>query len=462
MREHGGVSTTPSHSRRYLALAGAVAGGAGIAVAHALTNLLNARATPVQGVAEVVIEVTPGPVAEGLIQLVGRNDKPILVAGVTVAVIGLGALAGVLSRRSRAAANGIFLGMGLVALAALMSRPEFTSATVLPLAAGVATWLIVLAFLADAAPTAAPDTSAEGTSTPSRRFVVLAASVAVASVAVGASGRLFGRSRRAVETTRRLLRLPVTRGAVPADAELDVPGTTSWRVPNDEFYRIDTALVLPAIDPNEWRLRIHGMVDREITLTYDDLLARQMTEAWVTLCCVSNPVGGDLIGNAWWSGVRIADVLAEAGVSPDADAVRQTSQDGWNCGTPIEALTDDRNALLAVAMNGRPLPVDHGFPVRMVVPGLYGFVSASKWVVDLEVTRFDRFTAYWTERGWSARGPVKTQSRIEVPRNGSEVPAGAVRVGGHAWAQHTGIEKSMVCQPVAPSGTTSARAAVCV
>ena len=183
------------------------------------------------------------------------------------------------------------------------------------------------------------------------------------------------------------------------------------------------------------------MVDREITLTYDDLLARQMTEAWVTLCCVSNPVGGDLIGNAWWSGVRIADVLAEAGVSPDADAVRQTSQDGWNCGTPIEALTDDRNALLAVAMNGRPLPVDHGFPVRMVVPGLYGFVSATKWVVDLEVTRFDRFTAYWTERGWSARGPVKTQSRIEVPRNGSEVPAGVVRVGGHAWAQHTGIDK---------------------
>ena len=454
VREHGGMSPGSVPSRRYLALAGAVAAGAGIAVAHTLTNLLNARATPVQGVAEVVIEVTPGPVAEALIQLVGRNDKPILIAGVTIAVIGFGALAGVLSRRSRLAANLVFLAMGVVALVALMARPEFTSATVLPLAGGVAVWLLLLAFLVDAAPTTAPTTApaaapdaapessvgADDGSTRSRRFVIVAASVAVASVAVAASGRLFGRSRRAVETTRRLLRLPVTRGAVPAGAELGVAGTTPWRVPNDEFYRIDTALVLPAIDPNEWRLRIHGMVDREITLTYEDLLARQMTEAWITLCCVSNPVGGELIGNAWWSGVRIADLLEEAGVSPAADAVRQTSQDGWNCGTPLEALTDDRNSLLAVAMNGRPLPVDHGFPVRMVVPGLYGFVSATKWIVDIEVTRFDRFSAYWTERGWSATGPVKTQSRIEVPRDGADVGSGSVRAGGQAWAQYTGVE----------------------
>ena len=380
----------PPDSRGQLALAGAVAGGAGIAVAHALTNLLNARATPIQGVAEVVIEVTPGPVAEAFIQLVGRNDKPILVGGVTLAVIGLGALAGVLTARSRLAANLVFLAMAAIALLALMSRPGFTTAAVIPLAGGVATWLVVLAFLVDAVPTRAATGEAEDASPgagPSRRFVVVAASVAVAAVAVGASGRLFGRSLRAVETTRRLLRLPVTRGAVPAGAELGVPGTTPWRVPSDEFYRIDTALVLPAIDPNEWRLRIHGMVDRELTLTYEDLLAREMTEAWVTLCCVSNPVGGDLIGNAWWSGVRIADLLAEAGVQPGADAVKQTSEDGWTCGTPIEALTDDRDSLLAVAMNGQPLPVEHGFPVRMVVPGLYGFVSATKWVVDLEVTR---------------------------------------------------------------------------
>jgi hypothetical protein len=183
------------------------------------------------------------------------------------------------------------------------------------------------------------------------------------------------------------------------------------------------------------------MVDREITLSYAELVDRQLTETWVTLCCVSNVVGGDLIGNAYWSGVLIRDILAEAGVQPGADAVKQTSDDGWTCGTPLSALTDDRNAMLAIAMNGEPLPLRHGFPVRMVVPGLYGYVSATKWLVDLEVSRFDAFDAYWTERGWGEKGPVKTESRVDVPRNGSSTKAGRLRVGGSAWAQHTGIER---------------------
>jgi hypothetical protein len=161
----------------------------------------------------------------------------------------------------------------------------------------------------------------------------------------------------------------------------------------------------------------------------------------VTLCCVSNPVGGELIGNAWWSGVRVADLLAEAGPLPEADAVLQTSEDGWTCGTPLVALTDDRDALLALAMNGEPLPLEHGFPVRMVVPGLYGYVSATKWLVDIEVSRFSDIDAFWTGKGWAEEGPVKTQSRIDVPRSNHRVMAGAVRVGGVAWAQHTGIEK---------------------
>ncbi len=167
-----------------------------------------------------------------------------------------------------------------------------------------------------------------------------------------------------------------------------------------------------------------------------------MTEDWITLCCVSNEVGGDLISNAFWSGVPIRDLLARAGVQSGADAVKQTSKDGWTCGTPLSALTDpDRNAMLAVAMNGEPLPIEHGFPVRMVVPGLYGYVSATKWVVDLEVTRFADFKAYWTERGWGEKGPVKTESRIDVPRDGDAVDAGKTRFGGVAWAQHTGIAK---------------------
>jgi DMSO/TMAO reductase YedYZ molybdopterin-dependent catalytic subunit len=425
-----------SAPRHRLALAGAVTGLAGVAASQVVTHLLNGRATPVEVVAEVVIAKTPGPVVESLISVVGRNDKPILVAGVTATIVLLGAVAGLLTARRRVFGHLVFWAMAAVSLAAAMSRPDFTPLSLLPLAVGVVVWAVLLDYLTGAA-TPRPTVEASR-----RRFLLTTGGVALASVAVAAGGRLVGQGRRAVETSRALLRLPVTAGTVPAGAETGAPqGLTPWRVPNDDFYRIDTALVVPAVDPVDWKLRIHGLVDREIQLTYAQLVARRMTQDWVTICCVSNPVGGDLIGNAWWSGVRIADLLEEAGVRPGADAVKQTSKDGWSCGTPLEALTDDRNALLAVAMNGEPLPLEHGFPVRMIVPGLYGYVSATKWLVDLEVTRFADFTAYWTDRGWSEKGPVKTESRVEVPRDGASVGAGSVRVGGHAWAQHTGIER---------------------
>ncbi len=423
------------HAARWrLALSGALAGLAGLAVSELVTDLLKARATPVQVVAEAVIEFTPGSVAEPLIALVGRYDKPLLVAGVTIAIPVLGAMAGLLTARRAVLGQLAFWVMGALALIAMVTRPAFTPYGLLPLGAGVVVWTVLLDHLTGVA---RPGPTAQASR---RRFLLNAGGAAVATVAVAAAGRLVSRSRRGVETTRRLLRLPVTAGVVPAGAETG-SASSPWRSPNADFYRIDTAIVVPVVDPNEWRLRIHGMVDREITLTYRDLVARELTEAWVTLCCVSNEVGGDLIGNAWWSGVRVADLLREAGVRPGADAVKQTSEDGWTCGTPLTALTDDRNALLAVAMNGQPLPIEHGFPVRTVVPGLYGFVSATKWVVDLEVTRYDRFEAYWTQRGWGEKGPVKTQSRVEVPRSGAEVRSGRVRVGGHAWAQHTGVEK---------------------
>ncbi|MFL6134474.1 MAG: molybdopterin-dependent oxidoreductase [Nocardioidaceae bacterium] len=419
-----------------LALAGAVAGLSGVAASQVVTSVLNARVTPVQAVAEVIIAKTPGPVVESLIRVVGRNDKPILVAGVTVGVVVMGAVAGLLTDRRTVYGHLVFWVMGAVGLIAAVTRPDFTPVSLLPLAVGVVVWTVLLDYLTKKAQ---PQPTVLASR---RRFLLNAGGVTAAALLVAAGGRVVGRSRRSVETARRLLRLPVSRGAVPAGASAPkVSGVTPWRVPNQDFYRIDTSLVVPTVDPNEWKLRIHGMVDREITLSYRDLLRRKLTEDWVTICCVSNPVGGELIGNAWWSGVRVAELLNEAGVHPDADAVRQTSKNGWTCGTPIVALTDDRNAMLAIAMNGEPLPLEHGFPVRMIVPGLYGYVSATKWLVDLEVTRFDRFSAYWTERGWSERGPVKTESRIEVPADGADVTAGRVRVGGHAWAQHTGIAR---------------------
>ena len=415
-----------------------VAGLAGIAVSHAVTVLLGVRITPLLAVGEAVIEITPGALAESLIQAVGRYDKPLLVLGVTLGLLALSAWAGALTQRSRLLANLVFVLMGAVAAAAALTRENATALDLLPVVAGTATWIVVLSALVGYL---ARQPAPEDADLARRGFLIRAGAVAGGALVVGLAGELLGRTRRGVEAARQLLRLPVTAGRVPGGANLGVGGVAPWRSPNRDFYRIDTALVVPAIDPNEWRLRIHGRVENEMVLTYRDLVERELTEEWVTICCVSNEVGGDLVGNAWWSGVRIADLLAEAGVDPDADAVRQTSDDGWNCGTPLSALTDDRNAMLAIAMNGDPLPVEHGFPVRMIVPGLYGYVSATKWLVDLEVTRFDDFTAYWTERGWSAEGPVKTQSRIDVPRDGSDVSAGSRKIGGSAWAQHTGIEK---------------------
>jgi DMSO/TMAO reductase YedYZ molybdopterin-dependent catalytic subunit len=443
MRDDGDVST--QRSRGLHALAGLVAGLAGLAVSLLVTALLGIRAAPHVAVAEGVIETTPGGLAELLISIVGQYDKPLLVLGVTAALLGLSALAGLLAARSMLAANGIFVAMGAIGAVALWTRSGSSPYDVLPALAGAATWLLTLPLLLR--PLAGPRPEGAAPGQPSlqdsgrRRFLALAGGVTVAAAVAGLGSRLAGQARRSVESTRRLLRLPVRSGVVPDGADLGVPGLEPWRSSNQDFYRIDTAIVVPSLDPNTWQLRIHGMVDQELVVTYQDLVDRELTEAWVTLCCVSNEVGGTLIGNAWWSGVRIADLLAEAGVQDGADAVLQTSHDGWSCGTPLAALTDDRDAMLAIAMNGEPLPVVHGFPVRMVVPGLYGFVSATKWLVDLEVTRFADFAAYWTERGWAEQAPVKTQSRIDRPRPGSSLPAGRQRIGGVAWAQHTGIAK---------------------
>ena len=270
---------------------------------------------------------------------------------------------------------------------------------------------------------------------------MVAGAVSVAAVGIAVAGRLVGAGRRHVEVSRRLLRIPgVTRRQAPASTSVGLAGITPWETPNEDFYLIDTTIAKPTIEPEEWSLRIHGMVDRELTLSYSDLVSRRMTQSWITLNCVSNEVGGGLVGNARWSGIRIADLLAGLGVSDDADCVLQTSHDGWTCATPLEALTDDRDAMLAVAMNGRPLPIEHGFPVRTIVPGLYGYVSATKWVVDLEVSTFAESTGYWTTKGWSAEGPVKIASRIDVPRSGDDVAAGPVSFGGVAWHQHTGID----------------------
>jgi DMSO/TMAO reductase YedYZ molybdopterin-dependent catalytic subunit len=274
-----------------------------------------------------------------------------------------------------------------------------------------------------------------------RGFLHAAGAVGTLGVAGAFAWRSFSLepgfdSRLAVRAPR-----PDSAAGAATGADFEIPRLTPYFTPTKDFYRVDTSIIVPRVDARKWRLRIHGMVENPIELSYADLMGRKLIERDITLTCVSNEIGGDLAGNARWVGARIDEVLREARPLPAANAVKSTSVDGWTAGTPLSALTDGRDALFAMTMNGEPLTYDHGFPVRMVVPGLYGYVSATKWVKDIEVTRFDRFQAYWTQRGWSAQGPIKTATRVDLPVPFKDTPAGRTVVAGVAWAQHRGISK---------------------
>jgi DMSO/TMAO reductase YedYZ molybdopterin-dependent catalytic subunit len=307
---------------------------------------------------------------------------------------------------------------------------------------GVPAWAPTAGPFRGGPPLAKPTGSLAGGPSPRRQFLVAAGF----SVAAAAIGELGGRSlseRKSVSVAQQTLRFPkaaVPAPPLPAGVNLPIPGISSFITPNSQFYRVDTALLIPQVDPANWQLRIHGMVAREITITFDELLHRPLIEDYLTLTCVSDPVEGPYVGNAKWLGASLAALLREARPQAGADQLLATSVDGFTSGTPLSVVLDGRDALVAVAMNGSALPTAHGFPARLVVPGLYGYVSACKWVVDLEVTTFAAAQGYWVPRGWSAMGPIKTESRIDVPTDGASVKPGKVPVAGVAWAQHKGIE----------------------
>ncbi len=290
-----------------------------------------------------------------------------------------------------------------------------------------------------------PATSAAGgvTGSSARRQFLVAAGVTVAAAAIGEIGGRTLSTSKNVSLAQRSVRFPkpaVPAPPLPSGVNLPVPGISPFITPNGQFYRVDTALVVPQVDPSNWTLRIHGMVAREVTVTFDELLRRPLTEDYLTLTCVSNPVGGPYAGNAKWLGASLAALIRSARPRAGANQLLCTSVDGFTSGTPLTVVLDGRDALVAVAMNGAALPTEHGFPARLVVPGLYGYVSACKWVVDIEVTTFAAAQAYWVPRGWSQQGPVKTESRIDVPGGGVSLTAGTTAVAGVAWAQHKGIE----------------------
>ena len=272
-----------------------------------------------------------------------------------------------------------------------------------------------------------------------RRFLIGAGVTgAVALFGAGIGRRL--KTRFSVESERSALTLPAVEPAASV-SDLGAEGLTPYLVPNADFYRIDTALTVPQIAPDDWTVRITGMVDHEIELTYADIQERAQVEEIVTLTCVSNEVGGDLVGNARWQGILLADLLQEAGPQDGAEQVVGVSVDGFTAGFPLEVALDGRPAMIAIGMNGEPLPVVHGFPARLVIPGLYGYVSATKWLSEIRLTTWDGFDGYWIPRGWSKEGPIKTESRIDVPRGGSSLTAGTNAIAGVAWAPTRGIDK---------------------
>lgn len=462
----------------YGELAGVAATALALGVGELVAAATGGPSAPLVAVGGVAVDAAPTPVKEFAVAVFYTYDKLALQAGIVLVLAVFAAIIGVMAMRRLGYGLAGVAVFGMIGVVASATRSSATWAYPLPSVVGALAAAGLLALLrrtlsrraAVSARDLSDDTGPDGggaaeevpapvqgvrlpssdTGVPAvdgvgqppgrRRFLVLAyGAIGAAAVAVPGGRRLWAQR---VAAARAAVVLPSPSSPappLPAKVSTGVPGVTKFVTANADFYRIDTALTVPQMEPKDWRLRIHGRVKRPLTLTYEQLLARPMVERYITLTCVSNEVGGELVGNARWLGVSIKDLLDEAEPDDGADQVVSRSVDGYTAGTPTAALRDGRDALLAVGMNGEPLPVEHGFPVRMVVPGLYGYVSATKWLTELELSSFSDFSAYWVRRDYAALAPVKTQSRIDTPTAGKRLERGPVMVAGVAWAQHHGV-----------------------
>jgi DMSO/TMAO reductase YedYZ molybdopterin-dependent catalytic subunit len=445
------------------ALAGAISAGVALGVGELVAGARGAGPSLVSAIGTEFIDRFAGSLKDLAVTLFGTNDKPALVVGIVITSLLLGAVFGVVARRAFLAGAAGFVGFGAIGLWAYARDPLGSTATgviaaIAAIVAGVAALALLLRLAGRDAGTAgessvvvdgvaagggieaAPRTAIDPRSTPRRTF--LAGAVVIGAGA--ASAAIIGRRLRATATTeaaRRAVTIPAaaTPRAHLSDQPFSVPGLSPYITPNADFYRIDTALTIPQINPDDWRLDLSGRVDRPYSLTYDELLALDAVEETITLQCVSNEIGGSLVDNAVWQGVPLAAVLERAGVHPDATQIVGRSADRWTAGFPTELASDGRVALVAYAMNGEPLPSRHGFPARLVVAGLYGYVSATKWLTEIELTTWDGFDGYWISRGWAKEGPIKTMSRIDVPRTDGSLSPGRTPIAGVAWAPTRGI-----------------------
>lgn len=458
-----GEPSAPVPPRRLRALVGVVSVAAGVGVAHAAAALTVPAAAPLLAVGSVVIDSAPTPVKEWAVSTFGTADKPLLVGGVTAVLAVVAALLGIAAFRRRWVGIAGLLALGGIAGAAAAVRGGGALALV-PAATAVAVSVPVLLLLLRAfrpthaagegmvagrapgpppgSPLAGPHVRA-GRYRPARRGFLLGAPAALAAAGFAGSAAITS-LRTSADALGRDQALPEPSDAaepLPPGVQPEIPGITPFVTDNADFYRVDIALTTPRIDAATWSLPIDGMVDRPTTLTYDDVLAMPLVERWITLSCVSNPVGGPYISTARWLGVRLADVLERVGVQPGAEQIFARGADGFTCSVSLADALDGRDALLAVGMNGEQLPLAHGFPARLIVPGLFGFVSAAKWLTGLTLSTYSQDIAYWTERGWATDAPSLTQGRIDVPDPLGRVPAGEVEIAGMAWALHRGVAK---------------------
>ena len=446
------TSVRPGPNTARAALAGILAGALALGVGELLAGISSSTPALVVSVGEVLVDVAPIKAVRASIAIFGTNDKPALLIGIVVTTLVITGLLGVLAASRRWIGVAGFALFGVFGACAGTRNPMASDiaavlVAVVAIAAGIGAlfWLLDklgTSATAESVPGPERETAPGSTHLVDRRgFVTAAVVVGVGAAASAYVGRLLG-SRSVVEAARSGLSLVATAEttvptSVPAAVTFsaaDYPGLSSLFTPNETFYRIDTALQVPQIDPAGWRLRFTGMVDNPYELTFDELLAMPLVEQAITLSCVSNRVGGGLVGNATWLGVPLTDLLDEAGVQPGATQVVGRSVDDFTVGFPTAVLEGDRPALVAVGMNGEPLPAPHGFPARLVVSGLYGYVSATKWLTEVELTTLDAFDAYWIPRGWAKEAPIKTQSRIDVPRTSRALSPGTVPVAGVAWA----------------------------
>jgi DMSO/TMAO reductase YedYZ molybdopterin-dependent catalytic subunit len=421
-----------NQSRRVGALEGVAALAVGLGVGELSAAVSRSWWSPLETVADRFIDVVPTWLKDAAIALFATDHRRALTVGMVLVLVAVAAATGTVARRrGRRVVAPVAVGLGVVAVTATATAPGANVVAAIPSALAAVSGAVTLSWLQ--APRArgpeVPDTS---------RRAVLTSGMALAAGAVVVGVGRWGQQRWSATAQRLAVVLPRPRRqrlAVPPDPP--VPGITPLITPNRDFFRIDTAFTVPRVDLSSWRLRVTGMVEQPRVWTFDDLMNRPHVEADITLACVSNEVGGQLVGTARWQGVALADLLAEAGVRPEADQIVGRSIDGFTAGFPVGVL-DGRDALVALGMNGEPLPARHGFPARLVVPGLYGYVSATKWLTVVELTRFDQVRGYWIDRGWAVEAPVKTQSRIDRP--GRELAAGATVIAGVAWAPHVGIE----------------------